>query len=97
MDGGREYNKQNKPFRERQKSYDVIHMWNLRYKSSEKRKKKKREKPRNRLLTIENKLIVAMGGRMGEIGDGIKKGSCHDEYWVMYRMLKYCIVHLKLI
>ena len=34
---------------------------------------KKGDKPRNRLLTIENKLMVTreeVGGGMGEIGDG---------------------------
>ena len=35
--------------------------------------KRERDKPRNRLLTIENKLMVTrgeVGGGMGEIGDG---------------------------
>jgi len=46
-------------------------MWNLRNKTNEQRKK--REKPRNRLLTIENKLVVIRekGGKgMGEIDHG---------------------------
>ena len=50
--------------------YDFTHMWNLRNKQA---KGKKREKPRNRLLTIENKLMVIIGevGRgIGKIGDG---------------------------
>ena len=45
-------------------------MWNLRDKTKEQRK---RDKPRNRFLTIENKLMVTrgeVGGEMGEIGDG---------------------------
>ena len=36
-------------------------------------KEKKRHKPRNRLLTIEDKLTVTReeeGGGMGELGDG---------------------------
>ena len=44
-------------------------MWNLRNKTKE----KKRHKQKNRLLTIENKLMVARGdvvGGMGEIGEG---------------------------
>jgi len=41
--------------------------------NNEQRGKKKRSKPRNRLLTVENKLIVArgeVGGWMGEIDEG---------------------------
>jgi len=47
-------------------------MWNLRNKTDEHRGKE-RGKPRNRLVTVESKLIVTIGevgGRMGEIGDG---------------------------
>ena len=73
MDGAREYNaKWNKSVRERQIPYDFTHMWNLRNKTNEQREKE-RGKPRNRLLTIENKLMVTrgeVGGGMGEIGDG---------------------------
>ena len=50
-------------------------MWNLRNKTNDHRGMKERGKPRNRLLTIENKLMVAreeVGGRMGKIGDGNK-------------------------
>ena len=39
----------------------------------DKRKKRERGKPRNRLLTIETILMVTRGevdGEMGEIGDG---------------------------
>ena len=46
-------------------------MWNLKNKTSEHRKK--RERPRNRHLTTETKLMVAtgkVGGGMCEIGDG---------------------------
>ena len=51
-------------------------MRNLRNKTNEQRKKKReqeRDKPRNRLFTIENKLMVnrgEMGRIMAEIGDG---------------------------
>ena len=49
-------------------------MWNLRNKTNEQREKKREGgKPRNRLLTIENKLRVTrgkVGGGMGETGDG---------------------------
>ena len=48
-------------------------MWNLRNKTNEHRKNK-RDKPRNRLLTTKNKLMVIREegerGRMGQIGDG---------------------------
>ena len=45
MDGAREYiAKQNKPVRERQIPYDFTHMWNLRNKTNEQRKKKKPRK-----------------------------------------------------
>ena len=41
MDGAREYNaKQNKSARERQIPYDFTHMWNLKYKTNEQRKKR---------------------------------------------------------
>ena len=39
----------------------------------EKEREREREKQKNRLLTIDNKLMVTreeVGGRMGEIGDG---------------------------
>jgi len=40
MDGAREYSaKQNKSVRERQIPYDFTHMWNLRNKTNEQRKK----------------------------------------------------------
>ena len=54
--------------------YDFTLMWN---KKQSKRAKEKRErvrmKPRNRLLTIENHLMVSrekVGGGMGEIVNG---------------------------
>ena len=57
-----------KSVRERQISYDFTHMWNLRNKTNEQREKKERHREtRNRLLIIENRLVVA-GGEVG--GDG---------------------------
>ena len=60
--------------RERQISYDFTLMWNLRNKTNEQRRKKREGgKPRNRLLTVENKQMVTrreVGGKMGKIGDG---------------------------
>ena len=46
-------------------------MWILRNKTNEQREES--DKPRNRLLTIENKLMATrgeMGGGIGETGDG---------------------------
>ena len=63
-------------------------MWNLRINTNEYRGEK-RGKPRNRLLTLENKLLVTrtgvgMGMVMGikQVMD-IKEGTC-DEHWVFY-------------
>lgn len=52
------------PVRERQ-ICDFIHMWNLRNKTNEQRGEKERQryKPRNKLLAIENELLVTRGGR----------------------------------
>ena len=50
---------------------------------------KNRGKPRNTLLTIENKLMV-MGGEVdGGVGwvkyvMGIKEGTCCNEHWMLY-------------
>ena len=49
-------------------------MWNLKNKINEHRKK--RDKPRNRLLTIESKLMVTRGEagrRMDEMREGDKR------------------------
>ena len=65
------YSKQNKLVREKQIPYDLIHMWNLRDKTKEQRWRG--ENPRDRLLTIGNKLVVTKreGTQwMGEICDG---------------------------
>ena len=46
-------------------------------------KEKKREEPKNRLLTIENKLVVARGevsGGMGEIGKDDQDYTYLDEH-----------------
>ena len=65
---------QNKSVRERLILYDFTYMQNLRNKTNEQREKEReRHKPRNRPLTIENKLMATrgeVGGEMGEIGDG---------------------------
>ena len=54
--------------------YDFTHMWNLRSKQISKgEKKSETDKLRNRLLTIENKLMVTrreVGEGMGQIYDG---------------------------
>ena len=58
---------------EKDKYHMISLMWNLRNKTNKQREKKKRDKSRNRLLTIENKLMVTrgeVGGGMGETGDG---------------------------
>ena len=66
MDGSRSYNaKWNKSVRERQTLYDSTHMRNLRNKPT----KKKRDKPKTRLLTKENLMITRgeVSRGMGEI------------------------------
>ena len=63
MDGPREYyTKWSKPDRERQISYDITYMWNLK-----KWYKWAYLQNRNRLKDIENKLMVTKG----ESGGGI--------------------------
>ena len=60
MDGVRKYNvKQNKS--EKEKYCMISLVQNLRNKTN-KQREKKREKPRNRFLNIENKLIITSGG-----------------------------------
>ena len=49
--------KPSKLVRGRQILYDLTHTWNLRNKANGQREKK-RGKPRNRLLTLENKVMV---------------------------------------
>ena len=72
MHGAKQYYaKQNTLVRERQIPYDFTDMWNLRNKTSEHKGKEReterdRGNPRNRLLTIENKLMV----NRGEVGGG---------------------------
>ena len=41
--------------------YHISLMWNLRNKTNEQREKRGRDKSRNKLLTIENKLICTRG------------------------------------
>ena len=48
-------------------------MGNLRNRTNEQRGGKERDEPRNRFLTLENKVMVTKaedGGGMGEMGDG---------------------------
>ena len=53
------HTKQNKSISELELSYDFTHMWHLRKKTDEQKgKEREREKARNRLLSIENKLMV---------------------------------------
>ena len=62
-----------KQARERQVSYDVTHVWNLRNKTNKHGGGRKRGKPRNRLPMLENKQMVIrgeMGRDMGSIDDG---------------------------
>ena len=60
-------------------------VWNFRNKTNEHGVRIK-GKPRNRLLTIENKLVVTRGEGSGRWvkwwGVGIKEGTC-DEHWVL--------------
>ena len=61
MDGPRDYHtKSSKPDRERQVSYDIAYIWNMK-----KRYKWTYLQNRNRLTDIENKLTVTKGERGG--------------------------------
>ena len=61
MDGHRDYHtKWSKPDRERQVSYDIAYIWNMK-----KRYKWTYLQNRNRLTDIENKLTVTKGERGG--------------------------------
>ena len=69
MDGARQYNgKRNKLVRERQIPYDFTRMWELRNKTKRERERE-RDEPRNKLLTLENKLVVSRG----EVDGGMVK------------------------
>ena len=50
-----------------------------------------RDKPRNRLLTIDNKLMVTTkevgGGWVKQVME-INESTCHDEHWVMYGIVE---------
>jgi len=61
MDETREYIISDMSVRARQIPSDFTHRWNLRKKTNDPRGKKERGKPRNKLLTIENKLMVTRG------------------------------------
>ena len=60
---------------------------------SKEEERKERGKTRNRLLTIENKLMVTRG-EVGGWGMGIKEGTC-DEHQVLCGIVES--LHLKLI
>ena len=48
---------------------------------------RERDKPRNRLVTMENTLMVTRGEVLGGWGKqvmGMKEGTCCDEHGVMY-------------
>ena len=53
------------------------HMWNLRNKTNEQRKKEEREKdkPRTKLLTTKNKLMVTRG----EVSEEMGSAKCFSE------------------
>ena len=55
--------------------------------------KRRKNETKNRLLTIENKLVVIrgeVGGGIDEIGEGDQEHTC-EEYWVMYEIAgSYC-------
>ena len=68
MDECTDYNaKQNKPVREGQTPYDFTHVWNLRNKTIEQRKKKETKEKKNRFLTIGKEQIFT---RRKWVGDG---------------------------
>ena len=51
-----------------------------------KKRERERGKPRNRLLAMENKLMVTrgeVGEGMGERVMGIEGCTCHDERWMI--------------
>ena len=67
--------------------YYFTHIWSLRNKTSEQRKKIDK-KPRNRLLTLQNTLMVTrweMGGGGVKQVMGMRECICDDEHWTMYR------------
>ena len=52
--------------------------------------KEKKDKPKSRLLTVENKLMVSRVGEvgMGEIGEGDLDYTYHDECWIICRIVE---------
>ena len=89
--------KRNKSVRQKQIPYDFTHMGNLRNKTNEQRKKRERDKPRNRLLTLENKLMVTrgeIGWGESQTGNGDYKAYLPDDHHpgVMHEIVKsqYC-------
>ena len=58
-----------------------------------KRKERGRDKPRNKFLITENKLVVTEGRwveGLGEIADGDSECTCQEEHWVTYKITEYC-------
>ena len=73
---------------EKDKYHMISLMWNLRNKTNKQREKKreKRDKSGNRLLTIENKLMVTrgeVGGGWVKLVMGMKECTCCDEHRVL--------------
>ena len=84
---------------EKEKYYVTLLMWNLRNKQT-KNMTKEKDKPRNRLLTLESKLVVRreVGGAMvrGRVTE--KECTCCDEHQVLYRTIEspYCTPETKI-
>ena len=77
MDGPRDdHTKWSKSDRERQISYDIAYMWNLKYDTNELYLQN-----RNRLTDIENRLVVAKGEGVGE-GRTERLGPADANYYI---------------
>ena len=62
--------------------------------------KEKRDKPKNSLLTIENKVIGTrgeLGGGMGEMGERGLRVHLFDKHKQYTKLFSYHIVHLELV
>ena len=87
MDGAREYNaRQNKSIRERQIPYDLTHMWNLRNRTNEQRKRERERETKKQTLNYREQTWLPEGRWVGgwvKWVMGIKERTC-VEYRVMY-------------